>query len=655
MSKKPRLTKTRFKIGSECAAKLFYQDRKEYANTKSDDAFMIALAEGGFQVGELAKVYYPGGYSIDTLDYEKSVAATDELLQQKDVIIYEAAFAFKNLFVRVDVLKKTGNAVQLIEVKAKSFDSSEPFEPFDGRSLKAGKYKLKSDYASYITDIAFQTYVAGLAKPNFNFLPSLLMADKSKVATVDGLNQVFLISKVEGRTKVKVKDPLPDLGEKILSLLDLKEVVPLVIERGIMDGDLPFKDLVKVLDQAVQGDTRMSVPVGSHCKGCEFRISAKRITEGRKSGFVECWTSETSLKSQELNSEFVFDVWDYRSADKSIETEKYFAKDLTEEDLKVKPREDKHSGLSRTERQLLQVIFAKSGDRKPHVETIALRAEIKKLQFPIHFIDFETTMVAIPFHANRRPYEQNAFQFSHHILRADGTVAHRTEYLDTRKGVFPNYDFVRALKEALGTDNGAVLRFAAHENTVLNQIRSQLLNSKEPDQKELVKWIESLTTPSGKEQSPWAPSRQFVDMRDFVLRYCYLPETRGSNSIKKVLPAVLAHVSDRVRNKYSDWIVRDMNGKIQDPYKLLPSLFEGFTESELEKVELWLTDRDELNDGGAAMIAWARMQFSEISPTEHKALREALLRYCKLDTLAMVIIFEWWLDQVNLAAKSDVA
>jgi len=32
---------------------------------------------------------------------------------------------------------------------------------------------------------------------------------------------------------------------------------------------------------------------------------------------------------------------------------------------------------------------------------------------------------------------------------------------------------------------------------------------------------------------------------------------------------------------------------------------------------------------------------------ERKLAREALLRYCELDTLAMVMIFEYWKDQTK--------
>jgi len=41
------------------------------------------------------------------------------------------------------------------------------------------------------------------------------------------------------------------------------------------------------------------------------------------------------------------------------------------------------------------------------------------------------------------------------------------------------------------------------------------------------------------------------------------------------------------------------------------------------------------------------MQFTEMSDMERNALREALLQYCELDTLAMVMIWEHWLNYIK--------
>jgi len=57
-----------------------------------------------------------------------------------------------------------------------------------------------------------------------------------------------------------------------------------------------------------------------------------------------------------------------------------------------------------------------------------------------------------------------------------------------------------------------------------------------------------------------------------------------------------------------------------------------------------LSDSDELNDGGAAQAAYARLQFEEMSAYEREEIQKALLKYCELDTLAMVMIYEGWKD-----------
>jgi len=80
------------------------------------------------------------------------------------------------------------------------------------------------------------------------------------------------------------------------------------------------------------------------------------------------------------------------------------------------------------------------------------------------------------------------------------------------------------------------------------------------------------------------------------------------------------------------WIKFDKQGKVLDPYKELPPVFDD--------VEEWPESLDEINNGGMALIAYARLQFEELPAVERKKLREALLRYCELDTLAMVMLYE---------------
>jgi hypothetical protein len=84
----------KLKISGPCHQKIpkFSVKQQPHGNNNTDNAFLEALAEGGFQVGELAKLYHPVGVEITTTDKEEASAQTAELLKQDKAIIYEAAF-----------------------------------------------------------------------------------------------------------------------------------------------------------------------------------------------------------------------------------------------------------------------------------------------------------------------------------------------------------------------------------------------------------------------------------------------------------------------------------------------------------------------------------------------------------------------------------
>ena len=105
------LTKSRFKQALECPTKLFYTKKVLYPSSNKGDAFLQSLAEGGFQVEELARMQFPEGKAIlgDDWNYSELAERTKVLLQEENVTIFEAAFLYKNLFIRVDILKKVGD------------------------------------------------------------------------------------------------------------------------------------------------------------------------------------------------------------------------------------------------------------------------------------------------------------------------------------------------------------------------------------------------------------------------------------------------------------------------------------------------------------------------------------------------------------------
>ena len=183
MSHPRYLTKSRFKLAAECPTKLFYTGKEDvYRNTKQEDSFMAMLADGGYQVGELAKCYYPEGIEVSAITHEEALQQTALLLQRDKVTIFEAAIRYGDLFIRIDVLVKDGKQFQLIEVKAKSYNSQKP-------EILGAQGDLLADMRPYIEDVAFQTYVLATALPQAHIKSYLMMPDKSVVCDVDGLNQ----------------------------------------------------------------------------------------------------------------------------------------------------------------------------------------------------------------------------------------------------------------------------------------------------------------------------------------------------------------------------------------------------------------------------------------------------------------------------------
>jgi hypothetical protein len=150
-----------------------------------------------------------------------------------------------------------------------------------------------------------------------------------------------------------------------------------------------------------------------------------------------------------------------------------------------------------------------------------------------------------------------------------------------------------------------------------------------------------------------------VDLCELVKQFYYDPLTNGSNSIKKVLPAILNR-SKYLQEKYSQpiygnqagiasknfsnqrWIIYE-NGAIKDPYLRLDPINKDVPNEEIEL----LFDEEELKEGGAAMIAYSKLQFTHMHSFERAELKSALLRYCELDTLAMVMIVEAWQDMLR--------
>ena len=646
------LTKSRFKIALDCVTQLYYHDDDRYANESLTDNFLAELARGGFQVGAIAQCYHPGGILISQTNHQHAFRETLGFLKKENVILYEAAFLYRQCFIRVDILVKKGNRIQLIEVKSKSISEEESFYK---------KEKIAGGWQPYLYDIAFQDWVTKkcLEAEGFSQLqvtPFLMLANKDSKATVEGLNQFFYYDRKT--RKVILQHNLADkteLGEEVLIKIKVEKEVQELYKQEIEEKS--FEGFIDHCSEAVKDHRILYNGVGAKCKSCSFIADAVAMAGKKLSGFHECWKIQAGLSDADFNRPMSWGIWDARRKAQWIADGKFFMDQLHSEDLgdeKAAP-----SGFSRVERQDIQRVKSIKQDYSPQIHRQALKEYFSAWEYPFHCIDFETTTVALPFHKNMRPYEQIAFQFSHHILHEDGRVVHHNEWISSTQGEFPNFQFVRELKRSLAGE-GTIFRYAAHENTVLCQILKQLENSDESDKADLISFIETITTKKEKTEVLWHGDRSMVDLCKVVKSCYYSLYAGGSNSIKYVLPAIL-NSSKYLQKLYGKniygsstmpsknfssqcWIVKD-GRKIRDPYDILPPVFSRVEDALLEKM---LMDHDaELTDGGAAMAAYGMMQFTIMSDDERAMLRKALLRYCELDTLAMVMILQEFRQLAN--------
>ena len=657
MTKNDRyLTKSLFKLAMECPTKLFYAKTKDictgkilYANQKENDSFLQSLADGGHQVGELAKYYFKDRKNIETLNKEDALRQTNKLLELENVVVCEAAIKFKSLFVRADILVKRGNKIKLIEVKSKG--------------IRKGDSLGSSGWKPYLYDVAFQKYVLSKAFNQFSITAYLMLIDKDSVCSVDDLNQKFELIEKDKRRSVRVSPEVTreDLGEKILIEVNVDDYCEKIYKENFLVAgrELSFSDQVEFFMDYYVRDEKIRCKPSSKCSiaKCKFRATEVDKKNGLRCGFSECWMNFFDLSEEEIKEPTVLNIWNIskKKNDNLIKYGIIKLSNISKLDLKTKNvKIKKKQGFSRFERQWLQVEKFQNNDKTIYIDKKGLKTEMLKWNFPLHFIDFETAQIAIPFNKGQRPYEQIAFQFSHHVLYENGRIDHKGQYINLSPGEFPNYEFLRELKSQLESDKGTIFRYCYHENTILNAIYDQLKNDKNEieDRELLCSFIKSITTSGSKQKNNLlAGERNMVDLCNIVERFYFDPNIEnGSTSLKQILPSILNRskylqkkyakpiygVEDGIKSfNYNDdykspvWVQFNDDGSVKDPYELLPLTFSG-RERKNETIKF----------GGLTRVPYAKMQFRNVPKLEREETQKGLLRYCELDTLAMVMLYE---------------
>ena len=144
-----------------------------------------------------------------------------------------------------------------------------------------------------------------------------------------------------------------------------------------------------------------------------------------------------------------------------------------------------------------------------------LTTDLMDVQYPVHFLDFETVSPAIPRYANTRPYQTIPFQWSDHILSKDGTIEHR-EYL-CQEDKDPREEFAGTLLETLG-HKGSIFVYTNYEKRVIEELAEFFPQYRN----ELLTLLDRLK-----------------DLHALVKKHVYHPEFHGSFSLKSVLPALV--------------------------------------------------------------------------------------------------------------------
>ena len=607
------LSKSDFKLARTCDAKLFFRENR-FTDNRAGNPYLTLLAEGGYMVEALAKAKYPNGVRPEyDPDPRAACARTIAYLQRDDVVLFEATLVVGRQQARADILEKRGNVIRLLEVKSKSFDGARHAASLAGGKAGAlcgvkAPFAILRDWVEKVEDVTFQVLLLEKLLPGVVVEPYLVLVDTSKAARIDNIPALFAIERrttADGTTRI-------DTATYIGSPDQLAEL-DLITEVDVSAQVARLRDDVEAA--ATRFESLLDAPLpsyaaqaqrGAKCAKCEFRGEAAAGT----SGFAECWGPLATPTPHMLE---LFSVGLAKAPDKTplatwmIGQGKASLLEIPEEGL---VNADGTVGPT-PQRQRRQIEYTR---RNEVFVGPQLRPHIDALQAPLHFIDFETSRLALPYHQGMRPYGLVTFQWSCHSADQPAATPRHTEWLNNSE-LWPNQLFAEALRETLG-DEGTVLTWSHFEETTLRQIVEDLGRFGRNDP-ELAEWIRDVF------------ERRRVDLHEWARTDYYHPGMRGRTSIKVVLDA-LWKSDEAMRQQFESWTGAHV-GASQDPYASLPPIeINGIAQ--------------EVHEGTGAMRAYQEMMYGvdKHDDSARGKWGSLLKQYCALDTLSMVLILEHW-------------
>ncbi len=199
------LSKSLFIRGRQCRKSLYLQKYHSELKDIIPDA-RLTLFEAGKEIGLVARKLFPGGVEIpfDNVPIADQLAKTTTEIKKGVKTLYEPAFSYNDVLVKIDILHKGKGGFELYEVKG---------------ATDAKEY--------YIDDIAIQYYVLkGLGVP------------VSKLYLVHINNQYVKHGEINVNELFIIKD-MTDIIQKRMGFIGQE----IIAQREILKGDMPEIDI----------------------------------------------------------------------------------------------------------------------------------------------------------------------------------------------------------------------------------------------------------------------------------------------------------------------------------------------------------------------------------------------------------------------------
>lgn len=159
-------------------------------------------------------------------------------------------------------------------------------------------------------------------------------------------------------------------------------------------------------------------------------------------------------------------------------------------------------------------------EERVEIDYAAIANELGQLEYPLHFLDFETINPAVPVYDGCWPYQHVPFQYSCHILYEDGTLEH-TGFLHTGTDD-PRPFLLDQLIDDIQPEGNIVVYYKPFEAGRLQEL-ADVFSTYRP-------YLEGII------------ARLWDQLGIFKRHYRHY-QFNGSNSLKSVLPVVVPHLS----------------------------------------------------------------------------------------------------------------